>query len=49
MKFTALTRLERNVHLVVEIVGVLAKYGLAGCVKGLKSRIEFKALMVHVV
>jgi ubiquinone biosynthesis protein len=35
MKFTALTRLERNVHRVGEIVGVLAKYGLADWVKGL--------------
>jgi ubiquinone biosynthesis protein len=36
MKFTALTRLERNVHRVGEIIGVLAKYGLADWVKGLK-------------
>jgi ubiquinone biosynthesis protein len=36
MKFTALTRLERNVHRVGDIVGVLAKYGLADWVKGLK-------------
>jgi hypothetical protein len=36
MKFTALTRLERNVHRVGEIVGVLAKYGLADWVNGLK-------------
>jgi ubiquinone biosynthesis protein len=35
MKFTVLTRLERNVHRVGEIVGVLAKYGLADWVKGL--------------
>ena len=35
MKFTALTRLERNVHRVGEIIGVLAKYGLADWVKGL--------------
>lgn len=35
MKFTALARLERNVHRVGEIVGVLAKYGLADWVKGL--------------
>ena len=36
MKFTALTRLERNVHRAGEIIGVLAKYGLADWVKGLK-------------
>jgi len=35
MKFAALTRLERNVHRAGEIVGVLAKYGLADWVKGL--------------
>ena len=35
MKFTALARLERNVHRVGEIIGVLAKYGLADWVKGL--------------
>ena len=35
MKFTALTRLERNVHRTGEIIGVLAKYGLADWVKGL--------------
>jgi len=35
VKFTALARLERNVHRVGEIVGVLAKYGLADWVKGL--------------
>jgi len=35
MKLTALTRLERNVHRGGEIIGVLAKYGLAGWVKGL--------------
>ena len=35
MKFTALARLERNVLRVGEIVGVLAKYGLADWVKGL--------------
>ena len=35
MKFSALTRLERNVHRVGEIIGVLAKYGLADWVKGL--------------
>jgi ubiquinone biosynthesis protein len=35
MKFTALTRLERNVHRAGEIIGVLAKYGLADWVKGL--------------
>ena len=35
MKFTALPRLERNVHRVGEITGVLAKYGLADWVKGL--------------
>jgi hypothetical protein len=34
MKFTALTRLERNVHRAGEIIGVLAKYGLADWVKG---------------
>jgi ubiquinone biosynthesis protein len=36
MKFAALTRLEGNVHRVGEIIGVLAKYGLADWVKGLK-------------
>jgi len=36
MKFNALTHLERNVHRVGEIIGVLAKYGLADWVKGLK-------------
>ena len=36
MKFNALTQLERNVHRVGEIIGVLAKYGLADWVKGLK-------------
>ena len=35
MKFAALTRLEGNVHRVGEIIGVLAKYGLADWVKGL--------------
>jgi ubiquinone biosynthesis protein len=35
MKFTALSRLERNVRRTGEIVGVLAKYGLADWVKGL--------------
>ena len=35
MKFAALTRLESNVLRVGEIVGVLAKYGLADWVKGL--------------
>ena len=35
MKFAALTRLERNVHRAGEIIGVLAKYGLADWVKGL--------------
>ena len=35
MKFTALTRLEHNIHRVGEIIGVLAKYGLADWVKGL--------------
>jgi ubiquinone biosynthesis protein len=35
MKFNALTRLERDAHRVGEIVGVLAKYGLADWVKGL--------------
>jgi ubiquinone biosynthesis protein len=34
MKFTALTRLENNAQRVGEIVGVLAKYGLADWVKG---------------
>ncbi len=33
MKFAALTRLERNAHRVTEIIGVLAKYGLADWVK----------------
>jgi ubiquinone biosynthesis protein len=35
MNFNALTRLERNVHRAGEIIGVLAKYGLADWVKGL--------------
>ena len=35
MKFTALTRLERNARRSGEIIGVLAKYGLADWVKGL--------------
>ncbi len=35
MKFIAITRLERNVHRAGEIIGVLAKYGLADWVKGL--------------
>jgi ubiquinone biosynthesis protein len=35
MKFAALTRLERNAHRVREVIGVLAKYGLADWVKGL--------------
>jgi ubiquinone biosynthesis protein len=35
MKFNALTRLESNAHRVREIIGVLAKYGLADWVKGL--------------
>jgi ubiquinone biosynthesis protein len=35
MKFNALTRLERDVHRAGEIIGVLAKYGLADWVKGL--------------
>jgi len=35
MKFTALTRLERNVHRAGEITAVLAKYGLADWVRGL--------------
>lgn len=35
MKFSALTRSERNVHRAGEIVGVQAKYGLADWVKGL--------------
>jgi len=35
MKLTALSRLERNVHRGGEIIGVLAKYGLADWVKGL--------------
>ena len=34
MKFAALTRLERNAHRVKEVLGVLAKYGLADWVKG---------------
>jgi len=34
MKFAALTRLERNAHRVGEIIGVLAKYGLADWFKG---------------
>ncbi len=33
MKFTALTRLERNAHRVKEVIAVLAKYGLADWVK----------------
>ena len=37
MKFAALTRLERNLHRAGEIVGVLAKYGLADWLKGLHS------------
>src|SRR5208282_4346729 len=35
MRFDALTRLERNVHRAGEIIGVLAKYGLADWVKRL--------------
>src|SRR5208283_1670464 len=35
MKFQAIARLERNVRRAGEIVGVLAKYGLADWVKGL--------------
>jgi hypothetical protein len=35
MELSALTRLERNVHRGSEIIGVLAKYGLADWVKGL--------------
>jgi ubiquinone biosynthesis protein len=35
MKFNALKRLERNVHRSGEIIGVLAKYGLADWFKGL--------------
>ena len=35
MRFTALTRLERNLHRVGQIVGVLAKFGLADWVKGI--------------
>lgn len=35
MKFNALARLERNMHRAGEIIGVLAKYGLADWVKGL--------------
>src|SRR6185369_10180839 len=35
MKFTAITKLERNVRRAGDIVGVLAKYGLADWVKGL--------------
>ena len=38
MRFSALTRLERNVHRAGEIIGVLAKYGLADWVKGLNYR-----------
>jgi hypothetical protein len=34
MKFGALTRLENNAQRVGEIIGVLAKYGLADWVKG---------------
>ncbi|SPE60353.1 Ubiquinone biosynthesis protein AarF [Verrucomicrobia bacterium] len=34
MKIAALTRLERNAHRVSEIIGVLAKYGLADLFKG---------------
>lgn len=36
MKFSAIRHLERNVHRAGEIIGVLAKYGLADWVKGLK-------------
>ncbi len=35
MKIHALTRVERNAHRAAEIIGVLAKYGLADWVKGL--------------
>jgi ubiquinone biosynthesis protein len=35
LRFTAITRLERNVRRAGEIIGVLAKYGLADWVKGL--------------
>jgi len=35
VKFSALTRLERNVHRAGEIIGVLAKYGLADWAKDL--------------
>jgi hypothetical protein len=35
MKFNALTRLQRNVHRAGEIIGVLAKYGLADWVNKL--------------
>ena len=38
MKPSALKRLESNVHRVHEIIGVLAKYGLADWVKGLDYR-----------
>jgi ubiquinone biosynthesis protein len=34
MHIAALTRLERNAHRVGEVIGVLAKYGLADCFKG---------------
>ena len=36
MKFNALAQLERNVHRAGEIIAVLANYGLADWVKGLK-------------
>ena len=36
MKFSAMRHLERNVHRAGEIIGVLAKYGLADWVRGLK-------------
>src|SRR5258706_6632157 len=35
MKLTAITKLERNIHRSGDIIGVLAKYGLADWVKGL--------------
>ena len=35
MKLARATRLDRNVHRAGDIIGVLVKYGLADCVKGL--------------
>jgi hypothetical protein len=43
MKFTALTRLERNIPRVGEIIGVLAKYGLADSVNGSWNAEEYLA------